>query len=67
MPDAITETKASGTPAIVLLSGGLDSFTTLAIAKVEGFTVNALSYLGPILSMTYLKRRGLGKRQEASR
>ncbi len=31
-------------PAIVLLSGGLDSSTTLAIAKAEGFDVHALSF-----------------------
>ena len=31
-------------PAIVLLSGGLDSTTTLAIAKSEGFTPYALSF-----------------------
>ncbi len=30
--------------AIVLLSGGLDSTTTLAIAKAHGFTVHALSF-----------------------
>jgi len=33
-----------GTPAIVLLSGGLDSTTTLAIAKSEGFRIHALTF-----------------------
>jgi 7-cyano-7-deazaguanine synthase len=31
-------------PAVVLLSGGVDSSTTLAIAKSEGFMVHALSF-----------------------
>ena len=32
------------TPAIVLLSGGLDSAVTLAIAQLEGFAPSALSF-----------------------
>jgi 7-cyano-7-deazaguanine synthase len=32
------------TPAVVLLSGGLDSYTTAAIARREGFDVHALSF-----------------------
>jgi 7-cyano-7-deazaguanine synthase len=34
----------SARPAVVLLSGGLDSTTVLAIAAAEGFAINALSF-----------------------
>ncbi len=37
-------TTATGRPAIVLLSGGLDSTTTVAIAQHEGFAVHALTF-----------------------
>ncbi len=36
--------SSSGSPAVVLLSGGLDSTTVLAIAKSEGFSVQALTF-----------------------
>lgn len=35
---------SSGSPAVVLLSGGLDSTTVLAIAKSEAFDVHALTF-----------------------
>jgi 7-cyano-7-deazaguanine synthase len=35
---------SSGSPAVVLLSGGLDSTTVLAIAKSEGFDVHAITF-----------------------
>jgi 7-cyano-7-deazaguanine synthase len=32
------------TPAVVLLSGGLDSATALAMARADGFAPHALSF-----------------------
>ena len=36
--------EKSGRRAVILLSGGLDSTTTMAIAKAEGFKVHALTF-----------------------
>ncbi|MBD9361886.1 7-cyano-7-deazaguanine synthase QueC [Methylomonas fluvii] len=38
------ENSSSSRPAIILLSGGLDSITVLALAKQQGFTCYALSF-----------------------
>jgi 7-cyano-7-deazaguanine synthase len=40
----VSSVDAAGRPAVVLLSGGLDSTTVLAIARAEGFACHALSF-----------------------
>jgi 7-cyano-7-deazaguanine synthase len=43
-PDDSTEAVSKPQPAIVLLSGGLDSATVLAVAQAEGFSPVALTF-----------------------
>ena len=44
MPLATLAPVAAGTPAVLLLSGGLDSTTLLALATRSGYAVNALTF-----------------------
>ncbi len=42
--DPPTSAPSAGPPAVVLLSGGLDSTTVLAVAKRDGFTPHAMTF-----------------------
>src|SRR3954470_2879726 len=44
MPTTEKSDATGDAPAVVLLSGGLDSTTVLAIARSEGFAIHALSF-----------------------
>ena len=44
MPLATLAPVPVGTPAVLLLSGGLDSTTVLALATEAGYAVNALTF-----------------------
>ena len=58
-----SNSDTSGASAVVLLSGGLDSTTVLAIAKSEGFAVHALSFrYGQRHSIEIEAARGIAQR-----
>ena len=68
--DEVTEAVGLNSLQFVLgqISGPLIAALVMATAGAGwAFTVNALSYLGPIVSMAYLRRRGLGAHAERDR
>ena len=44
MKSSLNTNESVDSTAVVLLSGGLDSTTVLAIAKSEGFAIHALTF-----------------------
>lgn len=68
--DELTDAVGLNTLQFVLgqISGPLIAAIVMATAGAGwAFTVNALTYLGPILSMLYLQRRGMGVRRDEPR
>jgi MFS family permease len=64
--DEVTDAVGLNTLQFILgqVSGPIIAAIVMATAGAGwAFTINALTYLGPILSMLYLRRRGLGARQ----
>ncbi|HXD23299.1 MAG TPA: 7-cyano-7-deazaguanine synthase, partial [Gemmatimonadaceae bacterium] len=55
--------SAGARPAVLLLSGGLDSTTLLALATSEGYAVNALTFrYGQRHSVEIDRARAAGKK-----
>lgn len=68
--DEVTDAVGLNTLQFILgqISGPLIAALVMATAGAGwAFTINALTYLGPIVSMVYLQRRGLGARTDAPR
>ncbi len=66
--DEVTDAVGLNTLQFILgqISGPLIAALVMATAGAGwAFTINALTYLGPIVSMVYLQRRGLGARADA--
>jgi MFS family permease len=65
-------TDAVGLNTLQFILGQIAGPTLAALVMATAgagwaFTINALTFLGPILSMVYLQRRGLGERRVADR
>jgi MFS family permease len=64
--DEVTDAVGLNTLQFILgqVSGPIIAAIVMATAGAGwAFTINALTYLGPILSMVYLRRRGLGAQE----
>lgn len=67
--DEITDAVGLNTLQFILgqVAGPIIAAVVMATAGAGwAFTINALTFLGPILSMAYLQRRGLGARADAA-